>query len=129
MPNPCGPNSACRAVNGQSVCSCMPNYVGSPPGCRPECTVSSECPNEKACINQKCADPCPGHCGINTICKVINHSPICSCNSGHIGDPFTRCYPQRKLYVQNAHKYIVIKIYSTQIHCLIICFSTYSTST
>lgn len=93
MPNPCGPNSICRPVNSQSVCSCMPNYVGVPPECRPECVISSECAANKACVNQKCIDPCPGHCGsLNTNCRVINHSPICSCTSGFTGDPFTRCY-------------------------------------
>lgn len=80
-------------MNQQAICSCLPNYVGSPPGCRPECVVSSECPSNKACINNKCSDPCQGTCGLNTRCSVINHSPICSCTSGYTGDPFTRCYP------------------------------------
>ncbi|KAG5895967.1 hypothetical protein JTB14_027967 [Gonioctena quinquepunctata] len=93
QPNPCGPNSQCREINEQAVCSCLPNYIGSPPGCRPECTVSSECSLQKACVNQKCTDPCPGTCGLNTKCNVINHSPICSCQQEHTGDPFTRCYP------------------------------------
>lgn len=96
QPSPCGPNSVCRAVNGQSVCSCMPTYIGSPPGCRPECTVSSECAPDLACINQKCVNPCPKHCGLNTLCRVINHSPICTCSPSFIGDPFTRCYKERK---------------------------------
>ncbi|VEN50381.1 unnamed protein product, partial [Callosobruchus maculatus] len=93
QPSPCGPNSQCREVNGQAVCSCLPNYIGSPPGCRPECTVSSECAQDKACINQKCSDPCPGTCGLNANCQVINHSPICSCKAQFTGDPFTRCFP------------------------------------
>lgn len=92
-PSPCGPNSQCREVNEQAVCSCLPTFIGSPPGCRPECTVSSECPLDKACINQKCSDPCPGVCGLNAKCAIVNHSPICSCQTGHTGDPFTRCYP------------------------------------
>lgn len=93
QPSPCGPNSQCREVNGQAVCSCLPEYVGSPPGCRPECVVSTECASNKACINQKCADPCPGTCGLNANCQVVNHSPICSCIPRYTGDPFTRCYP------------------------------------
>lgn len=92
-PSPCGPNSQCREVNDQAVCSCLPNYIGSPPGCRPECVVSSECFLDKACSNQKCVDPCPGTCGLNSLCRVVNHSPVCSCNPGHTGDPFTRCFP------------------------------------
>lgn len=93
QPSPCGPNSQCREVNGQAVCSCLPEYIGSPPGCRPECVVSTECPQNKACVNQKCVDPCPGTCGIAANCQVINHSPICSCRPGNTGNPFTRCYP------------------------------------
>lgn len=97
-PSPCGPNSQCRVNNGQPVCTCLPNYIGSPPGCRPECVASSECPSQLACINQKCENPCPAPCGLNTKCVVVNHSPICSCMSGYSGDPFTRCtlIPPRK---------------------------------
>lgn len=99
VPSPCGPNSQCRDNNGQAVCTCLPNYLGVPPACRPECTVSSECPLNRACINQKCVDPCPGTCGLNAKCEVINHSPICSCERDFTGDPFTRCYPlPRKFY-------------------------------
>jgi hypothetical protein len=94
QPSPCGPNSQCREVNNQAVCSCLPTYIGSPPGCRPECVVSSECSHDKACTNQKCVDPCPNTCGQNAKCRVNNHSPICYCMDGHTGDPFTRCYPQ-----------------------------------
>lgn len=91
-PSPCGPNSQCRETNGQAVCSCLPNYVGSPPGCRPECVVSSECSFDKACTNQKCTNPCTaGTCGSNAACRVNNHSPICSCNNGFQGNPFTIC--------------------------------------
>lgn len=98
-PSPCGPNSQCREVNNQAVCSCLPNFIGSPPGCRPECVSSSECPLTQACINQKCADPCPGTCGLNAVCTVINHSPICGCKPDFTGDPFANCYPiPRKTY-------------------------------
>jgi hypothetical protein len=91
-PSPCGPNSQCRKVNEQAVCSCLLEYVGSPPNCRPECVVSSECPQNRACHKFKCANPCTGTCGIGARCEVINHNPICSCPSGLTGDPFLRCY-------------------------------------
>lgn len=91
-PSPCGSNSQCREVNEQAVCSCLPTYVGSPPNCRPECVVSSECARDKACISQKCSDPCPGTCGTNANCRVNNHSPICTCRNEYTGDPFTRCF-------------------------------------
>lgn len=90
-PSPCGPNSQCRNSNGQAICSCLPTFMGSPPGCRPECTVSSECAVNRACVNQKCVDPCEGICGIDAQCRTVYHSPICSCNPGQTGDPFVRC--------------------------------------
>lgn len=54
--------------------------------------MSTECSQDKACINQKCIDPCIGVCGLNADCRVQNHSPICACKNQYTGDPFTRCY-------------------------------------
>lgn len=94
QPSPCGPYSQCRVINGHAVCSCQANYIGSPPACRPECMVSADCPQISACINQKCQDPCPGTCGVNARCQVVNHNPICSCSPGYTGEPFVRCIPE-----------------------------------
>lgn len=96
QPSPCGPNSYCRLVNNRAVCSCKENYIGAPPSCRPECMVSSDCPQDKACKNAKCQDPCPGVCGFNARCTAVNHNPICSCNTGFTGDPFVRCLEDSK---------------------------------
>lgn len=93
VPTPCGPNSACRAIGNTPACSCLPNYIGRAPNCRPECTISSECSANLACVNERCVDPCPGSCGLSAQCHVINHSPSCSCLSGFTGDPFSGCYP------------------------------------
>lgn len=66
--------------------------IGSPPSCRPECVISSECDLSKACKNNKCVDPCdPGLCGLNARCQVRAHSPMCTCLQGYQGDAFTRC--------------------------------------
>lgn len=94
QPSPCGFNSQCRELNNHAVCSCLPDFIGAPPNCRPECVVSSECSQDKSCINQKCKDPCPGTCGQNARCHVVNHNPICSCENGFEGDPFFRCVPR-----------------------------------
>ena len=92
VPNPCGPNSHPPRKDGSRChCSCLPDMIGSPPNCRPECVVNSECPSNLACINRKCQDPCPGLCGFNAYCRVRNHVPICVCNQGYIGDPFSSC--------------------------------------
>lgn len=111
-PSPCGPNSKCREVNQQSVCSCIEGYVGNPPSCRPECTVNSDCKTDEACNNQKCRNPCIGGCGINAQCKVYNHNPICICPSKHTGDPFVRCYPIRKYFFTTLNFLFLRKIVS-----------------
>lgn len=94
VPSPCGLNSQCRSLNGNPSCSCLPSYIGSPPSCRPECLINAECPSNFACIQEKCKDPCPGSCGSGAQCSVVNHTPICKCNEGFIGDPFTYCSPK-----------------------------------
>lgn len=96
-PNPCGSNAQCVVLNGQPTCSCQRNYVGNPNvGCKPECILSTDCPDSQACIRQTCQDPCPGTCGVNALCVVRNHNPICSCQKGFSGDPFSQCSPTRK---------------------------------
>ena len=34
-----------------------------------------------------------GNCRTHACCLVQNHSPLCKCDSGFIGDPFSACYP------------------------------------
>lgn len=93
QPSPCGPNSKCQDSNGQAICSCALGYFGLPPSCRPECVLSSECSFAKACVNQKCLDPCVGACGSNAACHVNNHSPVCFCDEGFTGSALIKCYP------------------------------------
>lgn len=93
IPNICGPNTACHALGETPVCSCLPNYVGRPPNCRPECTINADCTGNHVCQNERCKNPCPASCGVNALCSVSNHSPICSCLSGYTGDPFVECSP------------------------------------
>lgn len=98
-PSPCGLFSNCRVQAGRPVCSCLPDYMGQPPNCKPECVISAECSSDKACINQRCQDPCPGTCGHNARCRVTNHSPICTCTQGYTGDPFHQCIPERSRFI------------------------------
>lgn len=95
QPSPCGNYAQCRELNGAAICSCLSDYIGNPPSCRPECTSSAECPLNRACINQKCVDPCPGPCAVSAECRVVNHSPICVCPDGMEGDPFISCTLKR----------------------------------
>ena len=92
-PSPCGPNSQCQVVSGQAQCGCVPGMIGSAPNCRPECVLSSDCTSNRACINQKCVDPCPGTCASNAECRVVSHSPVCSCVTGFTGNAFSDCRP------------------------------------
>lgn len=91
MPNPCGPHSQCKDLNGVPVCSCLENYVGRPPTCRPECMINAECPGNLACLGERCSDPCPGSCGFHANCAVVKHIPVCICDHGYTGDPFSGC--------------------------------------
>lgn len=91
-PSPCGLNSQCVvSVDNKPSCSCIQNYVGSPPNCEPECRANSECPTNQACIRQKCTDPCIGLCGFNALCQVTLHLAQCTCPESYTGDPFTVC--------------------------------------
>lgn len=83
------------------MCSCQVGYIGIPPNCRPECVVSTECPQDLACINQHCTDPCPGTCGYLAKCHTINHKPVCSCPPGYVGDPFYKCILEESKKVEN----------------------------
>ena len=94
-PSPCGPNTDCAiGIANNPICACRPGFYGdaqSSRGCGPECTTNSECQSTSACINQKCRDPCPGVCGINAVCKVVGHNPVCSCVDGYSGNPYQSC--------------------------------------
>ena len=91
-PSPCGFNAICKEQNGVGSCSCLSDYIGNPyEGCRPECVVDTDCPSTLSCIRSKCQDPCPGTCGTNAECKVINHRPACTCIEGFSGNPFQSC--------------------------------------
>ncbi len=66
-PTPCGQNTICRRSQNRAICECIPGYYGNPSGsgCHAECTISADCSRDKACVNNKCVDPCPGVCGQN----------------------------------------------------------------
>lgn len=90
-PSPCGNNARC---SGAGICTCLPEYHGDPyVDCRPECVLNSDCPRSKACVRNKCTDPCIGMCGQNAICEVSNHIAMCICPSGMQGNAFVQCQP------------------------------------
>ena len=107
-PSPCGVNAICTEKRQAAACTCIEDYIGNPYiECKPECTVSSECPNNKACVNNKCKDPCPGVCGAHASCHVTNHIPQCACDPGYSGNAFIACtrFTTRKFYSNNCLEY------------------------
>merc|ERR1711936_917476 len=50
-----------------------------------------ECPDNRACQEYKCVDPCQLSCGSGADCDVNNHVAICRCPRGFTGDPFQSC--------------------------------------
>lgn len=113
VPSPCGPNSQCRAIGDTPACTCSPNYIGKPPNCRPECLRNADCSATLACITEKCRNPCKGACGIHTICTVINHNPVCQCEPGFTGDPFSSCkeMPRSKNFSQCFGRIVDIQLF------------------
>jgi hypothetical protein len=109
VPSPCGPYSICRLIGDTAACSCQSNYIGKPPNCRPECVRNEECSLNLACSNEKCIDPCPGSCGVNSLCNVVRHSSVCSCSPGYTGDPFVACsqIPISKLLLFSLYKFYI----------------------
>lgn len=93
FPPPCGPYSICEVRQKRPVCSCLPNMIGKPPSCRPQCLVNSECPLDQYCSDKnRCENACgTSICGQNTQCNVVNHVPICGCLKGYRGDAFVGC--------------------------------------
>ena len=86
--SPCGPNARCN----DGICTCLPEYQGDPyVGCRPECVLNTDCLQNRACIRNKCVDPCSGTCGVNAECLIYNHVPMCSCPNGMVGNAFVQC--------------------------------------
>lgn len=68
---------------------------GVPPNCRPECIINQDCPSNRACIRNKCEDPCVGACGFNAQCTSFDHKPVCNCMERFEGDPYSGCNPER----------------------------------
>lgn len=98
IPSPCGANTVCN--NGE--CSCIPEYHGDPIiGCRPECVLNADCPRDRACVRNKCVDPCPGTCGQRALCDVINHIPMCRCPERMTGNAFVACDPVPEVELKN----------------------------
>lgn len=91
---PCHPSAQCINIPGSYRCQCPEGTVGDPfiePGCLlpNQCSNDAKCADNLVCRNGKCTDPCPEvTCGPTAICNAFDHSPVCACPAGHLGDPY-----------------------------------------
>ena len=103
----CGQFAECNPGTGNE-CQCRSGYIGEPPLCRPQCLRNADCAKNQACISDKCQNPCIGACGIDAICKVINHLPRCKCPENlDSGDPYKECYESKSTRNQTEQEVII----------------------
>lgn len=118
-PSPCGPNAECN----DGVCTCRSEYHGDPYfECRPECTTSSDCPMDKACVRQRCKNPCLNTCGTNAVCQVVSHMAVCTCPERTSGNAFIQCNPIKGSNLKSISKYNFLPILPSKF-----VFNTYNT--
>lgn len=78
---------------GNPYTYCYPKRLDQPL----ECEFDGDCPSQKACINNKCVNPCRAiePCGRNSVCKVLDTLPvrtmICSCPVNMVPDANGEC--------------------------------------
>ena len=94
--NPCAPQAQCITRAHHPVCTCPEGYGGDPyTQCyRPECRTDTDCPVNKACINENCLNPCLNSarpCGRGAECLVEFHEAKCVCSQGLQGNPLVAC--------------------------------------
>ena len=95
--DPCPVSAICYANNHRAACKCAPGLEGNPlERCeRVECYSDYECPNDRACVNKYCVNPCNQNnpCANNALCFVSNHYANCKCpESMPEGNPFSFCH-------------------------------------
>jgi hypothetical protein len=98
---PCDPSATCRALPTvplrTMICVCPDGHITTPGGTCGKipvisdlCLSDDDCPDDKACVNSVCRDPCD--CGPNSACRVVDHKPVCSCVDGFAGTPELGCF-------------------------------------
>ncbi|KAK0166733.1 hypothetical protein PV327_004222 [Microctonus hyperodae] len=98
-PNPCGENAVCTPGHDNTgkerpVCTCPSGYTGNALiNCRRgECQTDSECPDNRACIDFYCQNPCTGkECAATAKCEARRHIAVCTCLDGTRGDAIIGC--------------------------------------
>lgn len=93
--NPCHPSAQCIDLIGTYKCVCPTEAIGDPhtTGCLlpNQCRQSNQCEDSLACVRGKCSNPCQSNvCGLNAVCTVNKHRMACTCENGHLGNPFDK---------------------------------------
>ncbi|XP_038215243.1 fibrillin-1-like [Zerene cesonia] len=94
--NPCHPTAQCIDAIGSFKCICPIGAIGDPykTGCLMpnQCRRDNQCEESLVCLRGKCTNPCEKDdpCGTNAVCVVKKHKVTCSCEKGHIGNPFDK---------------------------------------
>lgn len=59
----------------------------------PGCASDLACPENKVCYNRECKDPCDlaNPCAARAKCLTQAHRPICTCDPGYTGNPYSLC--------------------------------------
>ena len=96
LDNRCAINAECYGVNHRANCKCTVGFFGNPEiHCeRAECTNDYDCPQNLACKNSHCVNPCSveSPCAQNAICFVQNHHAACHCPEHMpVGNPHSYC--------------------------------------
>lgn len=97
LSDPCASNAECYATNHVTNCRCRSGYYGNP---SERCLVigcysNSDCPDDHACINMQCVDPClrDRPCSSRAECRAQNHISVCRCPPQYSGNPYVNCQP------------------------------------
>ncbi|GLH00238.1 Uncharacterized protein GBIM_06672, partial [Gryllus bimaculatus] len=106
---PCAANALCFAQNHAAGCRCPEHLPAGdpfafcearpPPAHRPECRSDVDCPSRRACIRERCQDPCAvlRPCHPSAACAVLDSVPVrtmvCECPDGWVPDRDGQCRP------------------------------------
>ena len=118
--NPCAPTAECTVDNHRAQCKCPPGFTGDPYSqCVPifdgECKVDPDCPDNRACIEHQCLDPCIEYdpCGKAALCETTSHRATCRCPTGWAGDPHTECYNCKLIIYEYLKLPLLLHIFKT----------------
>jgi hypothetical protein len=106
LANPCDVGLLCKTVDilplRAVACVCPDGgRVAPDSGCRSppeaECSADSDCALSQMCRRGTCVEACKADpCGQNALCESVDHSSLCVCAPGYIGNPRKECNVESK---------------------------------